>query len=303
MITDVAGINVGHWTDPVGVTGCTVVLAPEGTVGAVDVRGGAPGTVGTDGLRPDAIGTGVDAIVLTGGSGFGIASVVGVQRWLEARGRGFQTSLARIPIVAGAVLFDLGVGDPAARPDAGAGFAACDAASDGPVPEGSVGAGTGAIVAKLPDPRAGLKGGLGSASRRRGSVVVGAVAAVNALGRIVDADGTPIAVNRGDPDAESSMWPIQNTTLVCVATNARLSAPHALRLTYAAHDGLAQAVRPAHTHWDGDVAFALATGEVEADWTRLPELAADAVADAIRRGVRAATGVDGVPAVSEGEDE
>jgi L-aminopeptidase/D-esterase-like protein len=301
VITDVAGVRVGHWTDPVGLTGCTVILTPEGTVGSAEVRGGAPGTVGTDGLRPGSIGTGVDAVLLTGGSGFGLAAAVGVQRWLEEHGRGFETGLVRVPIVAGAVLFDLGLGDPHARPDAASGYAACEAASDGPIAEGSVGAGTGATVAKLPDPRKGMKGGLGSASTRYGDVIVGAVAAVNALGRIVEADGSPLASNRGDADAEPVMWPIQNTTLVCVATNARLSPQHALRLTYAAHDGLALAVRPAHTYWDGDVAFALATGEVEADWSRLPELAIDAVADAIRRGVRAATGAPGVPAVSDGE--
>jgi L-aminopeptidase/D-esterase-like protein len=302
VITDVEGVRVGHWTDPVGLTGCTVVLVPDGTVGAVDVRGGAPGTVGTDGLRPGSIGTGVDAIVLTGGSGFGLAAAVGVQRWLAERGRGFATGPARVPIVAGAVLFDLGVGDPGARPDPDAGYAACGAAQGGPVPEGSVGAGTGATVAKLPDPRKGMKGGVGSASTRYGELIVGAVAAVNALGRIVEADGTTLAANRGDPDAAPTMWPIGNTTLVCVATNARLSSSRALRLAYAAHDGIALAVRPAHTHWDGDVAFALATGEVEPDPVRLPELAADAVAEAIRRGVRAATGLPGVPAVGDGGD-
>lgn len=302
MITDVPGIRVGHWTDPVGITGCTVILAPEGTVGAAEARGGAPATVGTDGLRPGSIGTGVDAVLLTGGSGFGLAAAVGVQRWLEERGRGFRAGPARIPIVAGAVLFDLGVGDPGARPGPDAGYAACEAAGEGPLAEGSIGAGTGATVAKLPDPRMGMKGGLGSASTRYGEVIVGAVAAVNALGRIVEADGSSLAANRGDPDATPTMWPIANTTLVCVATNARLSVAHALRLTYAAHDGLALAVRPAHTHWDGDVAFALATGEVEADRSRLPELAADAVAEAIRRGVRAATGVPGAPAVGDGTD-
>ncbi|MFN8232147.1 MAG: P1 family peptidase [Actinomycetota bacterium] len=275
------------------------MLTPEGPSGW-PMPGAPPGTIGTDGLRPGSMGAGVDAILLTGGSGYGLAAAVGVQRWLEEHGRGFQTGPARIPIVAGAVLFDLGVGDPGARPDAEAGHAACDAANDGPVAEGSVGAGTGATVAKLPDPRSGMTGGLGSASARHGDVVVGAVAAVNSLGRIVEADGSTLAGNRGDPDANPAMWPIGNTTLVCVATNARLSLSHGLRLAYAAHDGIALAVRPAHTHWDGDVAFALATGEVDADWVRLPELASEAVAQAIRRGVRAATGVPGAPAIADG---
>jgi L-aminopeptidase/D-esterase-like protein len=162
-----------------------------------------------------------------------------------------------------------------------------------------VGAGTGATVAKLPDPRRGVKGGVGSASIRSGDLVVGAIAAVNALGAIVGRDGTPIAENRGDPDASPEMWPIGNTTLVCVATNARVSSANAPRLAIAAHDGIAIAVRPAHTHWDGDVAFALATGQADADWVRLPAMAADAVADAIRRGVRAAAGAGGVPSVSD----
>ena len=162
-----------------------------------------------------------------------------------------------------------------------------------------MGAGTGATVGKLPDPGTGMKGGFGTASERHGDLVVGAVAAVNSLGRIVDADGSPIAWNRGDPEAEAEMWAIENTTLVCVGTNARLTRESALRLAYAAHDGIALAVRPAHTHWDGDVAFAFGTGEIEADWVRLPEMASNAVAEAIRRGVRAATGVPGYPAASE----
>ncbi len=144
-----------------------------------------------------------------------------------------------------------------------------------------------------------MKGGFGTASERHGDLVVGAAAAVNSLGRIVDADGSPIAWNRGDPDAEAEMWPIENTTLVCVGTNARLTRESALRLAYAAHDGIALAVRPAHTHWDGDVAFAFGTGSIEPDWVRLPEMASNAVAEAIRRGVRAATGVPGYPAAAE----
>jgi L-aminopeptidase/D-esterase-like protein len=144
-----------------------------------------------------------------------------------------------------------------------------------------------------------MKGGLGTASERHGELVVGAVAAVNSLGRIVEPDGSPIAWNRGDPDAQALMWSIENTTLVCVGTNARLTRESALRLAYAAHDGIALAVRPAHTHWDGDVAFAFGTGDVEPDWVRLPEMASNAVAEAIRRGVRAATGVPGYPAAGE----
>ena len=289
----------GVQTCALPISGCTVIRCPPGTVGAADVRGGAPGAIGTDSLRPGSLVNEVHAIVLTGGSGFGLAAAGGVVRFLEEQGIGFPTGPAKVPIVAAAVLFDLGIGDPSVRPDADAGYAAAASASGGPVAEGSVGAGTGATVAKLPDPRQGVKGGVGSASVRRGDLIVGAIAVVNALGAIVDEDGSPIAENRGDPDASPEMWPIGNTTLVCVATNARVSSANAPRLAIAAHDGIAIAVRPAHTHWDGDVAFALAIGEVDADWVRLPSMAADAVAEAIRRGVRAATGAGGVPSVSE----
>jgi L-aminopeptidase/D-esterase-like protein len=298
-ITDVPGVRVGHWSDPFGGTGCTVILCPEGSVAGVDVRGGAPGTIGTDSLQPGTLVPGAHAILLTGGSAPGLAAAAGVSRWLEERGIGFDVGPARVPIVAGAVLFDLAVGDPAARPDADAGYLACEAASDGPVPEGNVGAGTGATVGKLPEPSFGMKGGLGSASAMHGELVVGAIAAVNALGRIVDADGSPIAANRGDPDADAEMWPIGNTTLVCVATNARLSKSTAQRLSFVAQDGIALAVRPAHTHWDGDTVFTFGTGDVEPDWLRLPEMTTDVVADAIRRGVRAAEGIPGFPAAGE----
>jgi L-aminopeptidase/D-esterase-like protein len=206
-----------------------------------------------------------------------------------------------VPIVPAAVLFDLGVGDATVRPGPEDGYAACEAASDGPVPEGSVGAGTGATVAKLPDPTLGVKGGIGSASRHRGTLVVGAIAAVNALGTIVDDDGTPIAENRGDPDAEPVIWTYANTTLVCVATNARLSKEHVARVAQAAQQGVSAAVRPAHTLWDGDTAFALATGAVEAHLLHVEELAARVTAEAIRRGVRAAEGLGGIPVAAGAE--
>jgi L-aminopeptidase/D-esterase-like protein len=299
VITDIEGVRVGHWTDPVGHTGCTVILCPDGSVAASDVRGGAPGTLGTDALRPGTLIPSAHAFLLTGGSAFGLAAANGVLRWLDERGIGFETGVARVPIVAGAVLFDLGVGDPGARPTAESGYAACESATDGVIDEGSVGAGTGATVGKLPDPGTGMKGGFGTASERHGDLMVGAVAAVNSLGRIVDADGSSIAWNTGDPEAVAEMWAIENTTLVCVGTNARLTRESALRLAYAAHDGIALAVRPAHTHWDGDVAFAFGTGAIEPDWVRLPEMASNAVAEAIRRGVRAATGVPGYPAAAE----
>jgi L-aminopeptidase/D-esterase-like protein len=300
MITDVPGIRVGHATDRIALTGCTVILCPPGTVGSVEVRGGAPGTHETDGLRPGTVGREVHAVVLTGGSAFGLAATAGVQRWLEERGIGFPAGAARVPIVPAAVLFDLGIGDPSVRPGPDDGYAACEAASADPVKEGSVGAGTGATVAKLPDPTLGVKGGIGSASERRGELVVGAIAAVNALGAIVDERGTKIAENRGDPHTEPVLWTYANTTLVVVATNARLTKEHVGRVAQAAQQGVSVAVRPAHTLWDGDTSFALATGAVQAHLLHVEELAARVTAEAIRRGVRSAEGLGGVPAASGG---
>ena len=299
MITRVRGIRVGHWTDLAGLTGCTVVLCPPNTVGSVDVRGGAPGTRETDALHPGTLVQEVHAVLLTGGSAFGLAAADGVARWLEERGVGFDAGVARVPMVPAAVLFDLAVGDPKARPDAAAGYLACDAANDGDVPEGSVGAGTGATVAKIPQPELGWKGGIGNAAVEDGEVIVAALVAVNALGAIVEDDGTPIAENRGDPDAEPLIWPGANTTLGVVATNAALSKERAQLLAQAAHEGFTRAIKPSHTIYDGDTVFSLATGEVEAPQAQLEEMAARAVAEAIRRGVRSAESLGGIPAVGE----
>jgi len=302
MITRVSGVRVGHVTDRTGITGCTVILCPPGTVGSVDVRGGAPGTSETDALRP---GTSVDeihAVVLAGGSAFGLAAATGVQRWLEEHGIGFDTGVARVPIVAAAVLFDLGVGDSSARPDDAGGYAACEAATDVDVEEGSVGAGTGATFAKQPDPAAGWKGGLGTAAVEEGDLVVGALAVVNALGTVVDEDGEPIAENR-NPDAEPQLRPGINTTLVVVATNASLSKERAQLLAQAGSEGVSLAVTPAHTMWDGDTVFAIATGETDAPQRDLEEMAVEAVGAAIRRGVRSAVSLGGVPAVSDDATE
>jgi L-aminopeptidase/D-esterase-like protein len=297
VITRVPGIRVGHFSDMVGITGCTVVLCPPGTVGSVEVRGGAPGTRETDAIRPGTLVNEVHAVVLTGGSAFGLAAADGVARFLEERRIGFDTGVARVPIVPAAVLFDLGIGDPRARPDASSGYAACSTASDGEVAEGSIGAGTGATVAKAPDPALGWKGGVGTAVVEDGGAVVGALAAVNAVGSIVEDDGTPIAATRGDPDAEPVRWPGTATTLAVVATNATLSKERAQLLALAAHEGLSRAIEPSHTIYDGDTVFSLATGEVEAQQAELEAMAVRAVAEAIRRGVRLATGLGGVPAI------
>jgi L-aminopeptidase/D-esterase-like protein len=299
VITTVPGIQVGHWTDPVGLTGCTVVLCPPATVGSGEVRGGAPGTRETDLLRPGSLVQEVHAVLLTGGSAFGLAAADGVMRYLEERG--FEAGVARVlvPIVPAAVLFDLGVGDPAARPGSGEGYLACVAAGS-EVAEGSVGAGTGATVAKLGGPEGAVKGGLGSASANEGDVIVGALAAVNAWGEVIDEDGETLAGSRiAGTESEPTTGSFGvNTTLVVVATNARLSKERAHLLAAAAHEGVGAAVRPAHTRWDGDTAFTLATGAVEADQRMVERLAEAMVGQAVRRAVRLAQGIPGVPSVS-----
>lgn len=291
MITRVPGIRVGHWTDPVGRTGCTVVVPPAGTVGGVSVLGGAPGTRETDALRPGTLVDEVHAVLLTGGSAFGLAAADGVVRGLEARGVGFDVGVARVPIVPAAVLFDLAIGDPKARPDAAAGLAAFEAAADGLVAEGSVGAGTGATCAKTPDPAGWIKGGVGSSALEEGGLVVGALAVVNALGEVFEDDGTPLAANRATGGPEAPPFPRGNTTLVVVATNARLTKDRANLLALAGQDGMRAAIRPVHTRYDGDTVFALATGGVDARQAAVEALAESVVADAIRRAVRAAAEV------------
>jgi L-aminopeptidase/D-esterase-like protein len=285
----VEGIRVGSWTDRGARTGCTVVLCPPGTVGSGEVRGGAPGTRETDLLRPGMLVHEIDAVLLTGGSAFGLAAADGVMRWLEERGRGFDTGVVRVPIVPAAVLFDLGVGDASARPGPDEGYAACQAASEDPA-EGMVGAGAGATVAKLHGPAQARPGGLGTASITEEGVTVAALAAVNAFGEILDEDGEMLAGAAEGPEGEViSPWPT-NTTIAAVTTDAALSRERAHLLAVAAQDGLARAVRPAHTMWDGDTVFTLATGRsgtTEAPQSVLERLAEDVVARAIRRAVTA----------------
>jgi len=283
VITRVQGVRVGHWTDPAGATGCTVVIPPPGTVGSGEVRGGAPGTRETDLLRPGMLVQEVNAVLLTGGSAFGLAAADGVVRWLEERGIGFDAQLARVPIVPAAVVFDLAVGDPNARPGPDAGYAACEAASD-EVAEGRVGAGTGATVGADHAP-----GGVGTASVSDEGAMVGALAVVNAYGAVVDDDGRPVAGEVPDPDAAPA-WPGTSTVLGVVATDAGLSKERAHLLAVAAHDGLARAVSPAHTMWDGDTVFTLATGATQAPQRALERMAQVALAEAIRRAVRPAEG-------------
>jgi L-aminopeptidase/D-esterase-like protein len=306
-ICGVDGIRVGQWTDRRGLTGCTVVLCPPGTTGSGEVRGGAPATRETDLLRPGTMVQEVHAVLLTGGSAFGLAAADGAMRWLEERGVGFDAVVARVPIVPAAALFDLGVGDPTARPGPDQAYAACGSA--GPdVEEGSVGAGTGATVAKLHGPHRAVKGGLGTALAAEEGVTVGAVAAVNAFGEVVGEDEEVLAGARPAQPGEEEQPPMgdwaqpgTSTTLAVVATDAKLTKERAHLLARAAHDGIARAVRPAHTMVDGDTIFTLATGRTEVPQVTLERMAEAVLAEAIRRAVRLAEGFPGIPAATEGE--
>jgi L-aminopeptidase/D-esterase-like protein len=287
-LRDVPGLRVGHWTDAIGLTGCTVVLAPDdGAVAGVDVRGSAPGTRETDLLRPTALVERINAICLAGGSAFGLAAADGVMRRLSERGIGFATGIRPVPIVPAAILFDLGVGDPLAVPDADAGYAATLAAerNDDPL-EGRVGAGTGATVAKMAGPEGAKPGGVGSAARRlTDGSIVGALVVNNALGDVHARDGTALARAAGVPQAPAA----GNTMLVVVGTDANLDRAQCRKLAELGHDALAIGIRPAHTMFDGDVVFTMSTG----DGSRLPPdaltalgvAAIDTVGEAIERSV------------------
>lgn len=339
-ITDVPGIQVGHDTNLEAGTGCTVVLCQWPAVGGVDVRGGAPGTRETDLLDPRNTVSEVHAVLLAGGSAFGLDAAGGVMRVLEARGIGYDAGVARVPIVPGAVLFDLGLGRYDVRPDAASGARATEAATTGPVQRGTVGAGTGATVGKLAGPAFAMKGGLGSASMPlAGGHVVAAIVAVNARGDIYDsATGAILAGARSptgagrhaptagpDGDAHSpGVHPASgvgsggaptgsagtNTTIAVVATDVPLTKAEAGKLAQMAHDGLALAIRPAHTPFDGDTVFALSMARPEARaamptgagpllLAQVGALAAQALARAVADAVLTATGLHGVPAAHD----
>jgi L-aminopeptidase/D-esterase-like protein len=311
-LVDVEGLKVGHFTDPRRPTGCTVVLCEAGAVAGVDVRGAAPGTRETDLLHPLATLEQVHAVVLSGGSAFGLAAADGVMRWLDERGIGVAVGQARVPIVPAAVLFDIWVGDGRIRPDAAAGHAACVAATTQPPAQGSVGAGAGATVGKLFGPERAMKGGIGSASLRVGRITVAALVAVNAIGDVVDpASGRVVAGARADDgrtplDAIAALRagrlpaPLMQgmaTTIGVVATDAALTKPQANKLASMAHDGLARSIVPVHTATDGDALFALATGRsgLAGQMTVLGALAADVTARAVLNAVRAARGLTDPP--------
>ena len=312
-ITDITGFKVGHAQDMDALTGCTVILCPPNTVGGVDQRGGAPGTRETDLLHPMHLVNQVTAVLLTGGSAFGLDAATGVMRFCEENKMGFDASYATVPIVPAAVLFDLGIGDPKVRPDAEMGYQACLNASDDQPAEGNVGAGTGATVGKVLSPKMSTKSGIGTASvDLGGGGKVAAIVAVNAFGDVVDPEnGEIIAGARGIKGYADTLKVMKsfvgrkvmgfssgpaNTVIGVVATNVKLNKEQITRVAQMAHNGLARTVRPAFTLLDGDTCFALSSGEVEMDLNIVGAYAAVAYQEAILNAVRAAEKAGGVPA-------
>jgi L-aminopeptidase/D-esterase-like protein len=319
-ITDVPGIEVGHAQDVEALTGCTVILCRKGAVGGVDQRGGAPGTRETDLLNPINLVEKVHAVLLAGGSAFGLDAASGVMRYLEEQKIGFETGVAKVPIVPAAILFDLNLGRPDVRPDAEMGYRAATTASSEPPAEGNVGAGAGASVGKIFGLKSAMKSGIGTASMNISGLVIGAIAAVNAFGDVVDPRSGEILAGA----RSTSLGPLKlgtegyfgdtleimktfagrtilsfasraNTVIGVVATNARLTKVEVARVAQMSHDGLARTLRPAHTMLDGDTIFALATGEKKADPSTVGAFGAEVMAQAILRAVQKAAPAGGLP--------
>jgi L-aminopeptidase/D-esterase-like protein len=323
-ITDIPGIEVGQAQDDEALTGCTVILCRKGAVGGVDVRGSAPGTRETDLLNPINLVDKVHAVVLAGGSAFGLDAASGVMKYLAEQKIGYGVGARRVPIVPAAILFDLGLGKPDRHPDPEMGYAAVSAAQTGAVAEGNVGAGTGASVGKIFGMAGAMKSGLGTARIEiGGGVVVGAIVAVNAFGDVLDPATSQIIagarpaklgpVKLGGSDSFADTLKVMqtlagrtvlnlatggNTVIAVVATNARFDKAQATKVAQMAHDGLARAVRPAHTMLDGDTIFALATGQKKADVSTVGAYAAEVLAQAIVRAVQAAKPAGGLPVAS-----
>jgi L-aminopeptidase/D-esterase-like protein len=314
-ITDVPGVLAGQVSDLEAITGCTVLVFPEGAVGGVDVRGAATGTRELETLSALHVASQVHAITLAGGSAFGLDAAGGVMQALEEQGIGFRTRVARVPLVPAAIIFDLGIGAATRRPDVAMGYAACRAAVAGAVQEGNAGAGTGATVGKLFGMAQAMKGGVGTASERLDAALwVGALAVCNAFGDVVDTrTGRLLAGTRRAPEdwvlvdtAAQLRQGVQprsvagtNTTLGVVATNAGLSKPQAQKLAQLAQHGLVRGLSPAHTRFDGDIVFAVSTGTQTADVTRVGLVAAELLATCLGRAVRMAQRLGGVPALAD----
>ena len=324
-ITDVRGIEVGHAQNEEALTGCTVILCRKGAVAGVDVRGGAPGTRETDLLNPVNLVEKVHAIVLAGGSAYGLDAASGVMRYLEEKKIGFNTGVARVPIVPSAILYDLNLGRADLRPDPAMGALAAASAGSTPPAEGNVGAGTGASVGKMFGTTLAMKSGLGTASMDiGGGVVVGAIVVVNAWGDVIDPKSGeiivglrsgkigPLRIGKGNQFADTlavmktptgrgilGLATRGNTVIGAVATNARLTKAQATKVAQMAQDGLARTIRPAHTIQDGDVIFALSTGTKKADVSIIGAFAAEVMAQAIVRAVKMAKSSGGLPGLGE----
>jgi L-aminopeptidase/D-esterase-like protein len=317
FITDVEGIKVGHFTESRRPTGCTVILCEAGAVAGVDVRGSAPGTRETDLLKPINAVDKVNAVVLSGGSAFGLDTATGVMRYLEEHNSGYATAGGKVPIVPAAILYDLTVGDGKIRPNADSGYKACMNAKSGPIEEGTVGVGAGATIGKLIGATR-MKGGIGTSSiKLPNGLVVGAIVAVNCMGDVIDPKTGRIVAGGRTPDGKAFLniieayrsgrgitqgaRPGQNSTIGLVATNARFDKTQMTKIAEMAHDGYARAINPTHTLADGDTIFALSTGTstVTADHGAIGALAAEAMAEAVLRGVMKAKSVAGIPSYSE----
>ena len=306
VITDVRGIEVGHAQDENALTGCTVILCRQGAVAGVDVRGSAPGTRETDLLNPINLVEKVYAIVLTGGSAYGLDSASGVMHYLEEQNIGYSMGTVKVPIVPAAVLYDLGLGRADVRPDAAMGYRAAAAASSDPPAEGNVGAGTGASVGKIRGMEYAMKAGLGTSTIDINGLIIGALVAVNAIGDVIDpGSGMKIAGLRSGPTLDWMKNNLMNsavesnTVIGAIATNAILTKAQATKVAQMAQDGLAQAIRPAHTMYDGDTIFALATGEVQAETSLVGAFAAEVMAQAVIRAVQTAESAGGLPGLKK----
>lgn len=297
-LTAVPGIAVGHWTDVEAVTGTTVISFPEPNVAAVEIRGAGPGTREVGLLGPGMKVEMIQALVFSGGSAFGLAAADGVMKELEADGRGHAKPPWVVPIVPAAIIFDLMIGDGAVRPGPEEGAAAYRSASTGPVAMGSVGAGTGATVANWRGPAAARKGGVGSFARTLDGATVGALVVLNAGGDVFTLEGEPLTGGPHVPAQHGFAPPdaLEQTTLVAVATDARLSRTELKRLCVRAHDALAACIRPVHTRYDGDIAFAVSCGEVDGDLDALSEVAFEVVGRAVEAAVGSAEPLGGVAA-------
>ncbi|MDM8532987.1 P1 family peptidase [Anaerolineales bacterium HSG25] len=319
-LTDISGLKVGHWTNLEAATGCTVVLCPAGAVAGVDVRGTAPGTREVALLDPVCMVDRVHGLLIGGGSAFGLNAADGVMRWLHEHNIGFDVGVAKVPIVPAAILFDLGIGEAEVWPDSVSGYGACQMATNAPVAQGNVGAGTGATAGKLLGFQQATKTGLGSANRHfADGLIVSAMVAPNPMGDIYDpttqqiiagarqpnggfADSLTLMADMHRQQTESpteSPTPISNTTLAIIATNARFNKTQATKIAQMAHDGLARTIRPIHTHFDGDTIFALSHGDKQADVSFVGAIAAEVLAEAVIAGTKAAESLHGLPAAQD----